>query len=504
MPNIKNVKRFIALILTVSMVIVEFDFKTSAVNPVVVANNPAPAATPPSVPSTVSSGKPVSVESMRKGMMEIINPSKKTRSNPILRMPQELGPCGKTASDSVKAVYDPANDVLTIEGYGQMADYNELNFTTAPWANYSSNIDTVIIKDGVTSVGNFAFHSLTNLLKADISRTVKTIGEASFKGCSKLALIKFDSTSLLEIIGTGAFKNTGIVSLKLPDKLNEIGDDAFRGCQDLYCVTFGTTPLYIGNGAFSFCKNLYFMSYSANKRPSCSKSVFTEDMTKLKEIRVPNTCDYEVNDFCGISLTKVAPEELAKCMTEEEDLAKKVVQNEKDIKELNSKINENEKNDTIWSSVNTVLGGLALVIGGLTALVAKGKDLVNTVTSCFKKNGTQSSAGDDAKMNGGVVNNSHQESKDEKFEQSGDSNKDPQTKSSKNKRKRKKTDEGSESNPKFLEEAQHSESSNSVDPDSASVHSSNEVPLDKMWTCKKCNKPVKKGKNCSCGAKENE
>lgn len=193
----------------------------------VVVVNKAASTVLPSAPSTASS-KQISIESLREDIKEICNSSAKTKSSQNLRAPQNLGSCGKTANDQVVAIFDPANDVLTIQGKGEMADYNELNFTSAPWYKYSSNIDTVLIENGVTSVGEFAFHSLTNLLKVDISRTVKTIGEAAFKGCSKLTTAKFDSSSLLEEIGVGAFKNTGIVSLKFPDKLNKIGDDAFK------------------------------------------------------------------------------------------------------------------------------------------------------------------------------------------------------------------------------------------------------------------------------------
>ena len=62
----------------------------------------------------------------------------------------DSGNCG----DNVTWSYD--NHVLTIEGTGPMSDCTyELydNATGQPWSDWEGNIDTVIIADGVTSIG---------------------------------------------------------------------------------------------------------------------------------------------------------------------------------------------------------------------------------------------------------------------------------------------------------------------------------------------------------------
>ena len=47
------------------------------------------------------------------------------------------------------------NGVLTISGKGKMNDYSNYN-NRAPWSKY--NIKQIIIGDGVTTIGEFAFY----------------------------------------------------------------------------------------------------------------------------------------------------------------------------------------------------------------------------------------------------------------------------------------------------------------------------------------------------------
>ena len=63
-------------------------------------------------------------------------------------------------------------NVLTISGAGAMADYYD---TFSPWAvNYG--IGKIIIIEGVTSIGNYAFMHCHNLTSISIPNTVTSIG----------------------------------------------------------------------------------------------------------------------------------------------------------------------------------------------------------------------------------------------------------------------------------------------------------------------------------------
>lgn len=60
----------------------------------------------------------------------------------------DSGTCGKNLT------WDLTNGVLTISGTGSMANYN---LGSAPWFSWHSNIKTVDIQNGVTSIGSYAF-----------------------------------------------------------------------------------------------------------------------------------------------------------------------------------------------------------------------------------------------------------------------------------------------------------------------------------------------------------
>ena len=95
------------------------------------------------------------------------------------------------------------NGVLTISGNGEMGVYNYDYNYTHPWGD---NITSVIINDGVTSIGGSAFSGCTGLTSVTIGDSVTSIGNEAFSGC------------------------TGLTSVTIPDSVTSIGDYAFRGC----------------------------------------------------------------------------------------------------------------------------------------------------------------------------------------------------------------------------------------------------------------------------------
>ena len=68
------------------------------------------------------------------------------------------------------------NGVLTISGKGKMYDYSSLN--GAPWHDY--DIKRIIIGDGITRIGGYAFFNCSALTSVTIPNSVTTIGEYAF------------------------------------------------------------------------------------------------------------------------------------------------------------------------------------------------------------------------------------------------------------------------------------------------------------------------------------
>lgn len=87
--------------------------------------------------------------------------------------------------------------VLTISGTGPMPgfSYSYVSFigysTSAPWFEYRSRITSVVIEDGVTSIGTAAFASCTALTSVSIPATVTSIGRAAFGNCTRLGVLSY-------------------------------------------------------------------------------------------------------------------------------------------------------------------------------------------------------------------------------------------------------------------------------------------------------------------------
>ena len=66
---------------------------------------------------------------------------------PITASATTSGTCG----DDLTWKFEESTDTLTIFGFGAMYDYDLHN---RPWESYKDNIKTVVVNDGVTTIGD--------------------------------------------------------------------------------------------------------------------------------------------------------------------------------------------------------------------------------------------------------------------------------------------------------------------------------------------------------------
>jgi len=134
------------------------------------------------------------------------------------------GKCG----DNLTWKYNLSTYALTISGAGPMDNY----FSSAPWNSYRSSIKTVIINDGVTSIGDCSFTHFTELTSITLPDKIESIGNSSFSYCSKLTNIAIGNE--VKIIGQHAFYCCNkLKSITIPNSVNSIGDLAFFNCSEL-------------------------------------------------------------------------------------------------------------------------------------------------------------------------------------------------------------------------------------------------------------------------------
>ena len=136
------------------------------------------------------------------------------------------GNCGKNGNNVTYQLDN--NGVLVISGSGEMRDFV---YHDSPWYKKRLGllqIEIVIVKKGVTSIGHDAFRECTSLTSITIPDSVTSIGAYAFSHCTSLTSITIpDSvTSIVEL----AFENcTNLTSITIPDSVTSIGGGAFRG-----------------------------------------------------------------------------------------------------------------------------------------------------------------------------------------------------------------------------------------------------------------------------------
>jgi hypothetical protein len=105
-----------------------------------------------------------------------------------------------------------------------------------------TNLISVIIPFGVTSIGGDAFRECTSLDSVIIPNSVKSIGDNAFRYCTSLTNVTIGSG--ITSIGDNAFNEcTSLASIIIPRGITSIGMRAFAYCKSLASVTFqGNIP----------------------------------------------------------------------------------------------------------------------------------------------------------------------------------------------------------------------------------------------------------------------
>lgn len=191
-----------------------------------------------------------------------------------------LLPLGALADDSNKCgenlTWEFADGILTISGTGDMYDYSSAD--PAPWSEYNDIIASITISDGVTSIGDNAFHSCcagsidlqctslisigknafsrcTMLTSIFIPESVQSIGSEAFSLCEGLSMVELPTT--LTKIPDGIFTDCTLLdSITIPDTVTEIGANAFLRCTAFILEKLPSSIKSIGAAAFANCGNI--------------------------------------------------------------------------------------------------------------------------------------------------------------------------------------------------------------------------------------------------------
>ncbi len=147
---------------------------------------------------------------------------------------------------------------LTISGTGAMADYNS---SSSPWYNLRSQIQHIVVEDGVSSIGNNAFYFCYELIDVSLPSSVTSIGYSAFSNCRKFTGIVIPNS--VTTIGMSAFRDcSSLANVTLPSSITAISDYLFSSCSKLENVTIPDSVTSIGDYSFSDCSTLTTISIS--------------------------------------------------------------------------------------------------------------------------------------------------------------------------------------------------------------------------------------------------
>ena len=207
----------------------------------------------------------------------------------INAMAVQSGKCGDNATWVLSD-----DSVLTISGTG-IVSYCGID---------KNKVKKIIIGNGITIIGKFAFQDYGELTEVIIPNSVTVIGEQAFWGCSKLR--KVTNSDSLKKIGWGAFAGCKeLQDIKIPNTVKEIVGIAFVGCDNMK-YNEDNQAYYLGNESNPY--HTYVMPKSINIEeckindeckiiPGCAFSGCEKLKTIIIPMSITNICSYAFNSY---------------------------------------------------------------------------------------------------------------------------------------------------------------------------------------------------------------
>ncbi len=183
------------------------------------------------------------------------------------------GYCGAEGDGkNIMWTFDCDAKMLVISGTGNMKSYQA---GTAPWYLHRTNIQTVVIEEGVKTIGGYAFYNCKNITSLTLPNSLLSIGNNAFNVC------------------------IGLTELIIPSAVATIGQFAFSSCNKVATIRILGRPT-IENGVFKDCSALTSILCASEIPPVCHANAFmnlTDETLGTIALSVPGTAidDYESN-----------------------------------------------------------------------------------------------------------------------------------------------------------------------------------------------------------------
>ena len=190
----------------------------------------------------------------------------------------QTGDASGTCGTNLIWSFSTETGTLIISGTGAMNNYSTSSSNNAPWYSYRTSIKNIIIENGVTSIGAYAFYSCSYLESLSIADSVTAINSNAFYSCTKAGFcgdnciwVYNSSATTLTISaigGTGTMNSystkssnrapwysyrTSIKNIIIENGVTSIGAYAFYSCTNLKTITIPDSVGSIAATAFASC-----------------------------------------------------------------------------------------------------------------------------------------------------------------------------------------------------------------------------------------------------------
>ena len=245
------------------------------------------------------------------------------------------GTCGENVTWTLSD-----DGTLTISGTGDMEDYSYGNYS--PFERNQS-IKTVVIENGVTSIGIMMFYYTTSLKSVTIPDSVTSIGNTAFAYCWGLKGITIPDS--VKSIGSLAFYDCNdLTNITIPNSVIVIGNSAFENCDNLTNIIISNSVTDIGETAFRNCKKLTDIKLS-NSLTSIPKDMFVQCYA-LTNVTIPNSVTSigeQAFEYCNSLASIIIPKGV-------ESIGSRAFTGCSSLKEINADLNNQN-----YSSIDGIL-----------------------------------------------------------------------------------------------------------------------------------------------------
>lgn len=163
---------------------------------------------------------------------------------PAMALDDESGVIG----DSIAWEYVSASKTLTLTGSGPMEDYAYAS--KSPFYKFRNELETVVIGEGITTVGAYAFSNQSKLASITLPSTMTSLNKGCFNQCRLVTSCNFPS-GITAVLNSACNYWTAFPGAVLPASLETIESNSFGNWQSATELTVPGSVKNIPINAFA-------------------------------------------------------------------------------------------------------------------------------------------------------------------------------------------------------------------------------------------------------------